>query len=134
MAVDACLRAEQANRERFLAHFKRENADLFSACGACVRRDVESQSCFAKRRPRRNDNQLAGLETGGHVIQFHESAFNAGDAMAAIEKNFKRSKAGSNDLVNIHKTRLRLLFGNVKNLALREVDQGLRVIGAFKAA
>ncbi len=67
--VDLGVRGEHAHEQRFLRHFQREDADHFAVEDGGVLGDVHGQRGFAHRGARGDDDEIAGLEAAGHLVE-----------------------------------------------------------------
>ena len=88
LLVHVRLGADQTREQLLVRHFEREDRDrpgIFFARGNALR-DVERERGLAHGRAGRDDDQLAGMEAAGHLVDLVEPAGEAADAPAGIEK------------------------------------------------
>src|SRR5258708_791264 len=108
LLVDARAGADHASEQRLLRHFEREDRHrlLLLRVHADVLRDIDRQRRFPHRRAGCDDDQLAGVQTAGHLVHFDEAGADALDALAGIEKGVDAAFELANDAVG---TRERVL-------------------------
>src|SRR5512137_1220963 len=68
--VDATERRNHAERELLTRHFHREDRDRLVVGDRRVLGDVERERRLAHRRPARDDDEIARLQPGGHLVEF----------------------------------------------------------------
>ena len=84
LLVDAAERADHAQGELRGAHFHREHDHRQAFVDGDVLGDVERERGLAHRRPRREHDQVARLQAGGHAVQVEEAGAHAGDFLGAV--------------------------------------------------
>ncbi len=82
--IDASERGDHAQRQRFRRHFHAEDGARLVRAERGVLGDVDGQRGLAHGRPARNDDQVAGLQTRGHFIEFLESGCDAGHLAVGV--------------------------------------------------
>ena len=71
--------AQHALHQALLRHLQREDRDLRSIVGRGVERDAEGEGRLSHRRTARDDDQIGGLEAGGHLVEAEDAGADAGD-------------------------------------------------------
>ena len=82
--VDAAERADHAQRQLRGAHFHREHHHRQALLHGDVLGDVERERGLAHRRPRREHDQVARLQPGGHLVEVVEAGADAGHVLSAV--------------------------------------------------
>ena len=100
MRVDDSAGAEQALKERFARHFEREDADGFSVIDGGVLGDVHGERGFAHGRARGKNDEIGLLKAAGHFVEIGVMGFEAGDALAALEKRVDGAEGVADDILN----------------------------------
>ena len=83
-------RTDQSHRQLHRAHFHAEHRNRQSGRERDVLADVERERGLAHARPAGDDNEIALLQSRGHVIEIGEAGRHAGDirGILAIEEHF----------------------------------------------
>ena len=92
MRVDLRVRGEHAHEQRFLRHFEREDADHLVVEDGGVFGDVHGERGFAHRGARGDDDEVGGLEAGGHLVELGVMGGEAGDLLAAGVERVERAE------------------------------------------
>ena len=81
--VDSRPRAEQTIADFESAHFEADEEDGDLEVDSGVFGDVQGQGGFAHAGAGREDDELAGVETTGHVVEIEQARADAGDGVPA---------------------------------------------------
>ena len=71
--VELCERAEHAHDELVGRHFEREDRDADVGLQRDVRGDVQTERRLSHARAAGDDDQVGGLEAGGHPVEIGEA-------------------------------------------------------------
>ena len=85
LALDARLRGDEALRELGLRHLEREQRDGLVVLDRGVLGDVADERALAHRRTRGDDDQVAGLEAAGDLVEVLEARRGSGQR-GALER------------------------------------------------
>ena len=87
--VEPPHRTDHTHRQLRAAHFHTENGHRLVRFQRHVLGDVDGESGLAHTRASRHDDQIAGLQAGGHAVQIGEAGSNTGHItgiVAAIQR------------------------------------------------
>jgi hypothetical protein len=73
VAVDLGFRRQQAEEELLLGHLEAEETDCLPLPDPHMLRDVEREARLPHRRPRRDNDQVRILKTGGQLIEVRKA-------------------------------------------------------------
>ena len=132
LLIDARARAYHAGEQRFARHFEREDGNglLLFRKHRHVLRDVQRERRFAHGGTRRQNHQLAFVQTAGHLIQLQEARAQAFDALAGIEKGVDAALEIVKNLLGIHQ---RVGVASVAQLEQALFGAGQDLVGLFLA-
>ena len=82
LRVDRGDARQQAQDQLLLAHLQAEDADRLALANGRVLGDVEREAGLADAGPGGQDDQVAGLEAGGQLVQVREARGDADDLAA----------------------------------------------------
>ena len=121
--------ADQAHRELRRAHFHREHGDRHAGVERDVLADVERERGLTHARSSGDDDQVAGLESGGHPVEVGEAGGNAGDigrVVAVVERldAFDDGREQLADHLEVLRA-ARALLGDMQHLRLGLVEHRL---------
>ena len=98
LAVHARAGAQHAREQRLLRHFERKDGHRLIQLGRHVLGDIQGQGGLPHGRPRRQDDQLAGVHPAGHLVQLAEAGADALDPLARIEERVQAALVFVDDL------------------------------------
>ena len=130
--VNARVRRQQAQQQRFLGHFQAEDAHRQALPHRHVLRDIQRQRRFPHRRPRSNNNQLGRLQARSQIVELLVAGGDSGEAVALGEDAFQPWVAFLNQFLDADKSRADAVFRQLKNRGFRAVQQGVRVFLGFE--
>ena len=82
--IDPAQRGDHAKRQLLRRHFHGKYGDAFAGTDRGIFADIDRQRRLAHRRSARNDDEIAALQAGGHLVEFVKAARNAGDAAVGL--------------------------------------------------
>ena len=131
MAVDLRLGREQAQEQRLLRHLQTEEAHRVFRLQRHVLSDIQRQARLAHRRPRRDDDQVAGLEPTCHRIEVDKPGRYAGDQPLLLEEQLDLRKALLDQIAHRHEPGLEPILGHRENRTFRLVQDQVRFLVRF---
>ena len=131
--VDIGVGGEQAHQQRFLGHFQAEDGHAMSGHGHALG-DVQRQRGFAHGGPRRQDNQLGGLEAGGHVVKRVIAGGQAGDGAAFGDQAVQPLVVFLHQLLDGDEALADAVFSQAEDFGFRRVEHFVRVQLRFERA
>ena len=118
---------QKAHHQLLLAHLQGEdhrgNLFLVVGIGAGILGDVQGQGGLAHGGAGGDDDQVARLETGGHVVQIHIAGGDAGDMLLAVVQGFEDVEGFLEDRLHRHVLGAQLVLGDLVDLLLGHVQQ-----------
>ena len=120
---------QHAHEQRFLRHFQREDADYFAVEDGSVLGDVHGQRGFAHRGARGDDDQIAGLEAAGHLVELGVVGGESGDLLAAGVEFVERAEGVLDDRRNVGEALAETVLGELEDALLGAVDDLFGFVG-----
>ncbi len=99
MRVDLRHRRHQPLQQRFLGHFQAEHGHRVPAANRNVFHQVQRQRRFSLRRPRRQNQQLGGLQARRELVQLDVARGNPRDALPFFEDSFQALEIVADDVL-----------------------------------
>ena len=84
--IDPPERSHHTHRQLLAAHFHAEDRHRHLLPDGHILGDVHGERGLAHRRAAGDDDQVAGLQAGGHVVQIGEAGGDAGDRRLGTEQ------------------------------------------------
>src|SRR5450830_1421069 len=132
MLVKTAYRAQHTHRELSAAHFHGEHSNRQPAVDGNVFTDVDGKRGFTHRRTTGDDDQVARLQAGGHLVKIDEAGRYTGDvagAVAVVEFVDALDHLGQQRLDRQETLgAARTFFGNSENLGFSFVQHLLDVL------
>ena len=85
--VDAAQGGHHAHRQGVAGHLHAEDGDRPFHLQGHVFRQVHREAGLAHRGPPRHDDEVRGLEAGGHLVEIGEAGGQAGDGLVALKED-----------------------------------------------
>ena len=116
VAIDSRPRGQQAVRDLEMAHFEadEEHGDL--EIDRHVFHDVERECSLAHAGPARQDDQLAGLETPGEIVEIGEARGDPRDGMGRISPCHDPIHRLAQHVMDFDHVSADLIFGDAEDL------------------
>ena len=128
VGVDARLGREHAHEQLLLRHLEAEEADGHRRVRADVLRHVEHEARLPHRRAGGDHDQVAGVETRGHLVEIGETAGDAGDRALGLLQLLDGGEAALHQVAERHEPFADAILGDREDGALRLVEQQLRLL------
>ena len=93
-----------------------------------VLRDVQDERGLADRRPRRDDDEIARLKAGRHLVEIGEPRRHAGDELLALVRALDRGEARVRQLPHRRESGAHAIFGNREDRLLGLVENQVRLL------
>ncbi len=112
-----------------LRHFEREDGDDLRVADGAVLRDVDGPCGLAHRGARGDDDELAALQAGGHLVELDVVRGEAGDLAALLVERVDRTEAVGDDVGDRGEAALDRGVGYVSELGFDVVEDRGCVLG-----
>ncbi len=123
VAVQLRLRGDEALRELGLRHLEREERDRLVEVDRGVLRDVGDERALSHRRARGEDDQVAGLEAAGELVDVVEAGRGAGDRHPLARDQLELVELVVEDVLDRAQLAGAVLVGDPEERALRLLEQ-----------
>ena len=133
LGLDLGLAAHQPLRDLDLRHLEREQGDRHLLADAEVRGDAERERRLPHRRPRGEDDEVAGLEARRELVELLEARGDAGDVGARLVEVRDPLEALLEQLLDVREVARDALLRELEDPLLGAVDEIGDLAGALPA-